>query len=962
MLVDLRAESVPQEKLARAATASPPDATRQALLERRSKLREAGIEIDEAKIPPGSMGLALSGGGIRSATISLGFVQSLARHDRLYGFDYLSTVSGGGYFGSFLTSLFLPQSVRGRSESSASPGEERAKDTREFAESALKLEPREETLDTAANSTSAAPARRLRNPIWWLREHGRYLAPNGATDYGFAVAYIARNWLAMIYTFFIASAAAWFLLLGAEWLVLNHGLPGDALQDAWPKETRMGFVERLHYFATIPAKAQQAAASVAAAGATAPKSWAFTLSPLVVMPPALLAITIATWIAYWITVSLRTGNLWNSTGQAGPIARFLGPTGQFLLQSCLILFFAACCGVLINHLSGESLLSITAPLKFWKLSWPLWSVSLGVNISILGAIVGLGFLIRIAPLLKSDGFVNEMRRRLTALSAGLNIILALACVTALIDSLALTIIEQSPAFVSENRNGLPIAAATFVPALAWVIAKIPTWLGDGKLARFVGAHVWTIALIVGAAAFFLVALTADLAIHAVSWNLTSEGAGLWVAHLEDFDLKKSSLLSFGAIALGLFILTGLYTGFINLSSLHSFYAGRLTRAYLGASNRERLEEVTLSGGRPITENHPKDYIDVSTYQQARSAAPLHLINVTLNETQNTAHSQLADRDRKGVPLVFAPEGVYINAGRAAQGDARAITWDKLKEESVESLSVGQLCAISGAAASAGMGARTTLGGALAFTFANIRLGYWWDVRDLLPEVRKAARSLGWRLYTWITRPWRTYYYLWCEMTALYTRRNRRVYLSDGGHFENSGAYELLRRRVPLIVVIDNGADPSYEFEDMENLIRKARLDLGLSIEVASAYSAYSAFGFNCSSVFINAGAADWRRAARNPDCSAFALLLDVFGPNADAQPSKKIGRIIWLKPRLFDGLPADVENYGHRNPPFPQQTTGDQFFDEAQWESYRALGFAMGTRLLRETNAGSDVFADAILK
>src|SRR5207245_2496996 len=51
------------------------------------------------------VGLALSGGGIRSATFNLGLLQALARHDLLERCDYLSTVSGGGYIGACLASL-----------------------------------------------------------------------------------------------------------------------------------------------------------------------------------------------------------------------------------------------------------------------------------------------------------------------------------------------------------------------------------------------------------------------------------------------------------------------------------------------------------------------------------------------------------------------------------------------------------------------------------------------------------------------------------------------------------------------------------------------------------------------------------------------------------------------------------------------------------------------------------------
>ena len=93
-----------------------------------------------------------------------------------------------------------------------------------------------------------------------------------------------------------------------------------------------------------------------------------------------------------------------------------------------------------------------------------------------------------------------------------------------------------------------------------------------------------------------------------------------------------------------------------------------------------------------------------------------------------------------------------------------------------------------------------------------------------------------------------------------------------------------------------------------------------------------------------------------------ALLLEVFQTSqvADrAEGYRKIhrrGRIVWVKPRMFEGLPPDVTGYGGSNPTFPQQTTSDQFFDEAQWESYRAVGYGLGETLLNGTARGIDVF------
>jgi len=94
------------------------------------------------------------------------------------------------------------------------------------------------------------------------------------------------------------------------------------------------------------------------------------------------------------------------------------------------------------------------------------------------------------------------------------------------------------------------------------------------------------------------------------------------------------------------------------------------------------------------------------------------------------------------------------------------------------------------------------------------------------------------------------------------------------------------------------------------------------------------------SVFVPVGVnGEWKGAFADPAGTAFVLLLKASFDDGDV-------RLIWVKPRLLAGLPPDVEGYASSNPPFPQQPTGDQFFDEAQWESYRKLGEISMERLL----------------
>src|SRR5262249_52453821 len=142
----------------------------------------------------------------------------------------------------------------------------------------------------------------------------------------------------------------------------------------------------------------------------------------------------------------------------------------------------------------------------------------------------------------------------------------------------------------------------------------------------------------------------------------------------------------------------------------------------------------------------------------------------------------------------------------------------------------------GAAFSTGLGARTSLSLSMLLGIANVRLGYWWDSRVLPHEREKVrtkptlARRVSERINAWFP----VQAHLFQECTArFFGPDRRRWYLSDGGHFENTACYELIRRRIPFIVACDDGEDGGYTFEDLANLVRKARTDLCADIQFLS---------------------------------------------------------------------------------------------------------------------------------
>ena len=261
--------------------------------------------------------------------------------------------------------------------------------------------------------------------------------------------------------------------------------------------------------------------------------------------------------------------------------------------------------------------------------------------------------------------------------------------------------------------------------------------------------------------------------------------------------------------------------------------------------------------------------------------------------------------------------------------------------------------ISGAAISPGMGHQTQLGTALLLGLANLRTGYWWDssvaesARDGFPKLTFLRRLL----YL-LPRAFFTQALLIYECIARYPGPWEQFwYISDGGFFENLAGYELIRRRVPRIIICDGVADPTYEFGDFANLVRKARIDFDACIEP---------FEFQ-----DGTGGIDPRVPAH---IRQYLGTLDDLKPGIDAdgnftRPSKKHAALfqvryesgpsrpsllLYIKASLTGNESADVMHYHATHLEFPHESTGDQFFEEDQWESYRKLGEHMASDLFSD--------------
>jgi hypothetical protein len=343
---------------------------------------------------------------------------------------------------------------------------------------------------------------------------------------------------------------------------------------------------------------------------------------------------------------------------------------------------------------------------------------------------------------------------------------------------------------------------------------------------------------------------------------------------------------------------------------------------------------------------------------------VHFINMTMNQTVASG-SQLVQRDRKGMNVAIGPMGFSIGNRSFVKWDIAAMDYNLQRcpatvigdpdasalsrymdgtQLVVEPLSIGNWCAISGAAFTTGHGKGTTLGLSLLLSLTNVRLGYWWNAEIEPPHpVRSEPADSPW--FENLSGVFRTQRFLLNEMTARYygTRRSH-WYLSDGGHFENTAAYELIRRRVTNIIVLDNGHDPDYAFDDIANLARKARIDLDAEIEFLTSDELWEMVDPSMRKYFATPD--EFKGEPWGP---AYATLARVVYREAPDSP----GLMLVLKPRVAGIEPLDILNYKQSSSDFPQQSTSDQFYDEAQWESYRGLGYWIAEQLFGERTAVS---------
>jgi hypothetical protein len=303
-------------------------------------------------------------------------------------------------------------------------------------------------------------------------------------------------------------------------------------------------------------------------------------------------------------------------------------------------------------------------------------------------------------------------------------------------------------------------------------------------------------------------------------------------------------------------------------SVHAFYRDKLSEAYI---IKRRADA--------IVENDRLKLSDLNKYNNG----PYHIINATLN-IPSTRNPRL--RERKADFFVFSKR----YCGSEATGYRKTETYYKNK------LTLTTAMTTSGAAISPEMGDFTNPALAALLTVLNVRLNRW------LPNPKYS----GFR-ERFVIQPVNLIKELLCKGTE----NDWQINLSDGGHLENTGMYQLLARRCKYIVVSDADEHPDNIQKDLALSLRRIRIDMGVDIKID--LDCFSPDEKKCSRLHYAVGR--------------------IFYPDSDVH-----GYILYIQTQVTGNEPLDILLYRDLNSSFPDQTTADQFFDEAQFESYRKLG------------------------
>ncbi len=401
------------------------------------------------------------------------------------------------------------------------------------------------------------------------------------------------------------------------------------------------------------------------------------------------------------------------------------------------------------------------------------------------------------------------------------------------------------------------------------------------------------------------------------------------------------LADYAINAVLLFVL-GFFTN-PNALSFHRYYRKQLADLFLQFAGKHK--------NMPL-----KDVFNAASDMKTDYLAPYPLINTCLN-LQNPGGGEKFKGTKASDYFLLSP--LFCGSKLTCY-----VPTDRYQD--YRNMTLPAAVTISAAAVNPGLGIYSNKMLSVLMTVFNARLGFWTSN----PLKLVTSRAIVW---------WPIYFFK--ELLGRIGLNNKMINISDGGHIENLGVYELLRRGCRLIIAVDAGEDKLYTFFDLNNLIIRARNELGLEIRFRPDEQPEELIRPRPSQVyskkrFAVADVYQWweDRKVLNPETQKEENQIINFD-----EPFK-VGTFIYVKSSVLapmgkpylseddDPLKYGTYKYKIYHPDFPHEATSDQFFDEIQWEAYFQLGRYIGADLLGvkdleqyETNPGPSISVEQML-
>lgn len=363
------------------------------------------------------------------------------------------------------------------------------------------------------------------------------------------------------------------------------------------------------------------------------------------------------------------------------------------------------------------------------------------------------------------------------------------------------------------------------------------------------------------------------------------------------------------------VLSFLFGFFVNLNYIgpHYVWRSRLMEAFM-----PNKEAVQTNCWEPSTEADSALMEDMCNPDNPR---PYHILNTNIILSNSP---QIDYSGRGGDNFIISP--LYCGSDATGWKTTKTFQKNKTRGITLASAMATSAAALNPNAGVSGEGVTRNTVVSILLSMLNLRLGYWTS-NPAKENVLDAPNFFSPGLTSEVFR-------------SGLTETNNNLMLSDGGHYENLAIYELIRRKLDLIVVSDGGADPNFNFDDLANAIEKVRVDFDTRIYFRDGYKPDDILPLTAGDSFFQ---------------KKYDIAKHGFAIGDIIYNDGTTGTLVYIKLAMIEGLPTDVYSYKGVNPTFPHQSTADQFFDEKQFEAYRELGYYVAWQMM-ESEEGKKIF------